>query len=51
VRELEAIVALADLADVFAVLIELEQARVGTARIDKDVSLGVGRDPHGFAQI
>ena len=51
VRELEAVVALADLADVVAVLIELEQARVGAARVDKDVSLGVGRHAHGFAQI
>ena len=51
VRELEAVVALADLADVVAVLIELEQARVGAARVDEDMSLGVGRHAHGFAQI
>ena len=51
VRELEAVAPFADLADVAAVLIELEQARVGAARVDEDMPLGVGRHANRFAQV
>ena len=39
VRELEVVRAFADLTDVDAVLIELEQPRVGAARVDEDMPL------------
>ena len=51
VGKLEAVVALAEFADVDSVLIELEQARVGAAREDKYVSLGVRGHAHGLAHI
>ena len=51
VRELEAVDALADFADVVPVLIELEQAGVAAARVDEDVALRVGGDADAFAEI
>ena len=51
VRELEAVDALADLADVGAVLIELEQPRVAAARVDEHVPLRVGGDADAFAEV
>jgi len=51
VRELEPVVPFPNLADEGAVLIELEQPRVGAARVDKDMPLGIGRDTDGFAQV
>ena len=51
VRELEAVVAFADLAHVCAVLIELEQPRVGAARVDEDMPFGIGRHADGFAHV
>src|SRR3974390_2056977 len=49
--ELEAVIALADLFQEVAVLVELEQARIGAAVIDEDVALGVGGDGDGLAEI
>ena len=49
--ELEAVIALADFLEEVAVLIELEQPRVGAAVIDEDMALRVGRDGDGFAEI
>ena len=51
VRELEAVEALADLADEVAVLVELEQARVAAARVDEDVALRIGGDADALAEI
>ena len=51
VRELEAVQALADLANERAVLIELEQSRVAAARVDEHVPLRVGRDADALAEI
>ena len=50
-RHLEAVEALADLADELAVLIELEEPRVAAAREDEDVSLRIPRDADAFAKI
>ena len=51
VRELEAVIALADFLDEVAVLVELPQPRVGAAVVDEDVALRIGRDADGFAEI
>jgi hypothetical protein len=51
VCELEAVHALADLAKVSAVLIELEQPRVAAARVDEHVPLRVGGDADAFAEV
>src|SRR5579862_8093222 len=51
VRELKAVKPLAYLAQVFAVLVELEKAGVGAARVDKDVPLGIGGYADCFAQV
>ncbi len=51
VREHEAVQALADFADEGALLIEFEQARPLAARVDEDVSLGVGGDADAFAEV
>ena len=50
-RELEAVEPLADLLDVGAVLIELEDARVAAPRVDEDVALRVGGDADAFTEI
>jgi len=50
-RELEAVVALADFLEEVAVLVELEQAGRGTAVVDEDVPLGIGCDANGFAEV
>ena len=49
--ELEAVIALADLLEEIAVLVELEQARGGAAMVDEDVPLRIGRDAHRLAEI
>ena len=51
VREREAVEALADLAQVVALGVELEEARGLAARVDEDVSLGIGGDADAFAQV
>ncbi len=50
-REFESVVPFADLADEGTGLIELEQARVGAARENVEMSFGVGRHAHRFAEI
>ena len=50
VSEFKAVITLADFLDEVAVLIELPQPCVGAAVIDEDVALGIGRDPHRFAE-
>src|SRR6516225_613470 len=49
--ELEAVIALADLLEEVAVLVELEQARVAAAMVDENVSLRIGCNTDGFAEI
>ena len=49
--ELEAVIALADFLEEIAVLVELEQPRVGAAMKDEDVALGVGGDADRLAEI
>ncbi len=51
VRHLEAVEALADLADEGALLIELEQPRVAAAREDEDVALRVARHADALAEV
>ena len=51
VRELKAVIALADFLDEVAVLVELPQPRGGAAVIDEDMALGIGRDADGFAEM
>ena len=49
--EFEAVIALADFLEEVAVLVELEQARIGAAVIDEDVALGIGCDANGLAEV
>ena len=51
VRELEAVVPLADFANILAILIELEQTCVGAPCVNKNMSLGIGRNTDRFAHI
>ena len=51
VRERKAVEPFADLAHVVPLRVEFEQARGLAARVDEDVSLGIGGDADAFAQV
>jgi hypothetical protein len=47
----KAVEALADLAEVVPVLVELEEARPLAARVNEDVPLGIGGDADTLAEV